>query len=287
MNAHALIPLIATIAYVPLLVIVMMNRPWQSRQRLFFLFLVPAMLWSASDIFLRTNLFAQDWKVNLAKIVVFCAVWMIIQYRYFLQSFYRSDVGRRPFAYIILAVWVGLLVAPDLPHGFYTVHYTDDVHYGYWIVGIAAVILVMTSRDIYNLIRNVRVSDNVEERNQIIYLFVGLACLGVFGIMTLGFDLVPDAPKGYPVGHIGNFLNACILTYAVVKHRLVDVRVIVRQIAIYSVLYGGGLAILLGLVWVALHRTNHLGDFPLLAAIIGLGVPAVLFLVYRVRDLWQ
>src|SRR5512136_192776 len=265
MNAHALIPLIATIAYVPLLVIVMLNRPWQSRQRLFFLFLVPAMLWSASDIFLRTNLFAQDWKVNLAKIVVFCAVWMIIQYRYFLQSFYRSDVGRRPFAYIILAVWVGLLVAPDVPHGFYTVHYTDDVHYGYWIVGIAAVILVMTSRDIYNLIRNVRVSDNVEERNQIIYLFVGLACLGVFG----------------------NFLNACILTYAVVKHRLVDVRVIVRQIAIYSVLYGGGLAILLGLVWVALHRTNHLGDFPLLAAIIGLGVPAVLFLVYRVRDLWQ
>jgi len=287
MNAHALIPLIATIAYVPLLVIVMLNRPWQSRQRLFVLFLIPAMLWSASDIFLRSSMFAQDWKVNLAKIVVFCAVWMIIQYRYFLQSFYKSDVARRPFAYIILAVWVGLLAAPDLPHGFYTVQYTDDVHYGYWIVGIAVVILIMTSRDIYNLIRNVRVSDNVEERNQIIYLFVGLACLAVFGIMTLGFDLVPNAPKGYPVGHIGNFLNACILTYAVVKHRLVDVRVIVRQIAIYSVLYGGGLALLLGLVRVALHRTDHLSDFPVLAAVIGLGVPAVLFLVYRVRDLWQ
>ena len=55
MNPQALIPLIATIAYIPCLVILLENRPWQLRQKLFFLLLISAMLWSATDILFRSD----------------------------------------------------------------------------------------------------------------------------------------------------------------------------------------------------------------------------------------
>ena len=161
MNTHALIPLVATVAYVPLLAIVLISRPWQPQQRLFFLFLVPAMLWSATDIFFRSSIFNDEQqKLLLVKMVLFCAVWMIVQYRYFMQSFYKSDVAKKPFAYIILAVFTGLLVAPNLvpygqpgiEHGIAFARLNGDiinmhVNYGPFVYTIAAVFPAITARD--------------------------------------------------------------------------------------------------------------------------------------------
>ncbi|MEE8420766.1 MAG: hypothetical protein V3R92_04835, partial [Dehalococcoidales bacterium] len=59
MNIYTVFPLIATIAYIPLLVTTASNRPWQRRHTLFILFLIPAMLWSLTDVFLRSNLFPE------------------------------------------------------------------------------------------------------------------------------------------------------------------------------------------------------------------------------------
>ncbi|OGN95480.1 MAG: hypothetical protein A2Z77_07180 [Chloroflexi bacterium RBG_13_51_36] len=297
MNTHALIPLVATVAYVPLLAIVLISRPWQPQQRLFFLFLVPAMLWSATDIFFRSSIFNDEQqKLLLVKMVLFCAVWMIVQYRYFMQSFYKSDVAKKPFAYIILAVFTGLLVAPNLvpygqpgiEHGIAFARLNGDiinmhVNYGPFVYTIAAVFLAITARDMYGLIRKLKVPENVEQRNQIIYLFIGLACLAIFGIVTFRFSA-----EGIPVGHIGNFLNACILTYAVVTHRLLDVRVVARRAIMYIVLYGGSLGILLVVAWlISYFSSSHVVEFETIALFIGLGFSAVLFLVHRMRDFWQ
>jgi diguanylate cyclase (GGDEF)-like protein/putative nucleotidyltransferase with HDIG domain len=290
MNVHVLIPLVATVAYIPLLVIVMQNRPWQPRQRLFFLFLIPAMLWSATDILFRSNLWGDgEHKLFLVRIVLFCAVWMIIQYRYFLQSFSKSDVARKPFAYIILAAYVGLAAGGYIPKGLTLI--TDEVtqgvvnihvDYGLAVVAIAAVMLLVTGRDMYNLIRKLKVSDNVEERNQVIYLFVGLGCLAIFGLITFRYSA-----EGTPVGHIGNFLNACILTYAVVNHRLLDVRVVARQALSYAVLYGSGVGIMLLCIGLVSGFGRKEIDFHTVAVVVVLGIPAILFLTNKVRDAWQ
>jgi len=281
MNVHVLTPLVATIAYIPLLVIVLINRPWQSRQKLFFLFLIPAMLWSATDIVFRSSLFMQD-KLILVKIVLFFAVWMIIQYRYFLQSFYKSDVASRPFAYIILAAFVGLLAAGLVPQDITVTADNIHVDYGPWVIGIAAVILAFTSRDIYNLIRKLKISDNVEERNQIIYLFVGLGCLAVFGFITFQFSA-----EGYPVGHIGNFLNACILTYAVVTYRLVDIRVVFRQAVVNVALYGSGIGIVLLISWLVYRFAGFEVNLASLLVTIALGIPTILLVAHKLGAPWR
>ena len=282
MNTQILIPLAATIAYVPCLVILLDNRPWQRQQRLFFLFLVPAMLWSLSDIAGRSDFFMEH-KLLLVRIVLCLAIWVIIQFRYLGQSFYKSEVAKTPFAYIILVASIALAALGYMPRDITVTSGGIDVDYGIWMSLLVGSVLIIGSKDIYHLIRKLKVSANAVERNQIIYFFVAFACLAIFGFATLG---IPAAGT-YPVAHIGNFLSALVLTYAVVAHRLLDVRIIFRRALMYLGLYGGGLAIVLLLFLVAHLFFGFQPDFKTLALAIGLGIPVVVFLTHRARDFLQ
>ena len=231
----------------------------------------------------------------MVKIVLFCAVWMCIQYRYFVQSSYKSDVARKPFAYIILAVFVGLLIAPNLipygqpgmEQGITFARLNGDiinmhVNYGPFLYAIAAVFLAIYAKDGYKLIHKLKFSDNVDERNQIIYLFVGLICLAIFGLITFRFSA-----EGTPIGHIGNFLNACILTYAVVTTRLVDIRVVFRRAVFNLVLYGSGIGIVLLLFWLAYRYSGfELNIVSFLITIAG-GISVVLYLAHKLGAPWR
>jgi GAF domain-containing protein len=106
--------------------------------------------------------------------------------------------------------------------------------------------------------------------------------LAVFGFITFRFS-----PLGYPVGHVGTFLNACVLTYAVVAHRLLDIRVILRRTLMYLVLYGGGLAIVLLFFFLANLLFGFKPDFATLGVAMGLGIPVIFYLAYKVRDILQ
>jgi len=230
---------------------------------------------------LRSGLFMQH-KLLLVEVVLFFAVWMIIQYRYFMQSFYKADVARKPFAYIILAAFIGLVALDYIPRG---INITADniyVDYGPWVVIIAGIILAITSKEMYNLIRKVKVSDNVEERNQIIYLFVGLGCLAIFGLITF-----QSSAKGYPIGHIGNLLNALILTYAIVAYRLLDIRVVFRRAIVSLVLYGSGIGMVSLLFWLAYRFIGFELSTASFLITIAMGIPAVLLLVHKLGAPWR
>jgi diguanylate cyclase (GGDEF)-like protein/putative nucleotidyltransferase with HDIG domain len=72
-----------------------------------------------------------------------------------------------------------------------------------------------------------------------------------------------------------------------VTHRLLDIRVIFRRAIINLVLYGGGVGMVVLIFWL-IHRFIGFEPNPTsLALTIGLGIPAILYCVYNVRDLWQ
>jgi len=282
MNIQALIPLIATIAYIPLFVILLSNRPWQQRHRLFFLFLLPAMLWSFS-----TFLFRSDWLIQYkaieVKIVIFMSIWMLIQLRYFVYSFYQSERIKIPVAYIFPIAVIVLAALGYIPRGIEVTAAGINIDYGPLIIAIFLLFLgTLGTKDIYSLIQKYKLSPNPAERNQIIYLLGSIVILTVFFLSSI-------LPRGgeFPLSHIGNFIIACVLTYAIMTHRLLDVRVIFRRAFIYVVLYGGSLGILLLFLGFA-HRFAGLElNFTTLAITIGLGIPAILFFVHNVRDRWQ
>jgi len=224
MNTHALIPLIATIAYIPLFGILLSNRPWDRKRRLFLLFLIPAILWSFTDILFRGDFFIQD-KLLLFKFGTCFAIWMVVQFHYLVCSFYRPQGVKIPLAYAFLIGVITLAVLGYIPRSIEVAPGSISVAYGIWIIIIGLFMaFALGARDIYSLVRRHRVSVDPQERNRIVYL---IAATGIFVV----FLLSSFAPRGgeYPVSHIGNLANAGILTYAVVRYKLLDVRVAFRQ----------------------------------------------------------
>jgi diguanylate cyclase (GGDEF)-like protein len=282
MSAAVLVPLIATIAYIPLFVILLFNRPWDRKQKFLFLFLVPAILWSFVAFFGRTDFFI--WEKSLAvKLVVCTTIWVLVHFHYFISTFYRSERIRIPLAYIFPIATVALAAADYIPSTVKVTASGINVDYGPWIIAVGLLFLFTVGiKDIHSLMRKYRLSPNPEERNQIVYLLASIAMLIVFVFSSI-------TPHGgeFPVSHIGNLMVACILTYAVVTHRLLDIGVVFRRALIYVVLYGGGIGMVVFFFWLAQHFVGFRPDTASSAVAIGLGIPFVLFVVHKVRALWQ
>ena len=282
MNAQILIPLIATIAYIPLFIILLSNRPWDRKQMFFFLFLIPAILWSSIGFLGYSGLFAEG-KTFVVKFGICIAVWMLVQLHYFVSSFYQSERIKIPLAHIFLMATIILAALGQIPKDIEITASGINVDYGPWLIAVGLLFLSTVGvKDIYSLLQKYRLSPNPAERNQIVYLLVAI------GVLTV-FLLGSYTPRGgeFPVSHIGNLVIACVLTYAVVTHRLIDINVVLRQAVIYVVLYGGSVGIVLLLFSLAYRVIGFELNFASLAVTIGLGIPAVLFLVHKVRDLWQ
>jgi diguanylate cyclase (GGDEF)-like protein len=283
MNVHVLIPLIATIAYIPLFVILLSNRPWQRGHRLFLFFLIPAVLWSLSIVLFRSD-FLMPYKLLLIRIGICFAISMLVPLHYFIRSFYQSERIKIPLAYLFLVATIVLAALDKIPRGIDKTVSPINVDYGPWLIAIFLLFLsTIGARDIYSLIQKYRLSPNPSERNQIIYLLAAIVTLTVF---ILGSIVVPHGGE-FPVSHIGNFIVACVFTYAIISHRLLDIRVVFRQALIYIVLYGGSIGIVLLLFSLAHRFVGFELNFASVAVTFGLGIPTILFLAHKVRDLWQ
>ena len=247
MNAQALVPLVAFVAYMPLFVILLTNRPWQRRHKLFLLYLIPAIVWSVSDILARSNFFMQEEdKLLLAKVVLCTGLWMGVGFYCFFSSFYQTE-GRKAFlAYVWLGSAVVLAFLGYLPRGVTITASGLHVDYGNWLLLLAGSLVVLFFKGIYSLVQKFRFSSDPAERNQIAYLFFAMSALAIFGFASF----TPFGGK-YPLAHIGNLAMACILTYAVVRHRLLDVRLIFRRALSWLSLGIIGVAIYAGLFFLA------------------------------------
>ena len=282
MNADIIVPLIATIAYIPLVVILLTNRPWQTRHRLFLLFLIPTILWSLSITLFRSDLLIA-YKLFFIRIGICLVIWMLVQLHYFIRSFYQSERIKIPLAYLFLVATIVMTAFGHIPQDIDVTASGIIVNYGPWIIAIALLFLsIVGGKDIYSLMQKYKLSPNPEERNQIVYLLASIATLTVFIFGSI-------TPRGgeFPVSHIGNLIVACVLTYAVVTYRLVDMRVVFRQALIYVVLYGGGVGMVVLIFWLAHRLIGFELNSASLALTIGLGIPAILYFVHKVRDLWQ
>ncbi len=278
MNIYTVFPLIATIAYIPLLVTTASNRPWQRRHTLFILFLIPAMLWSLTDVFLRSNLFP-EYNLLLFELTLVAFSVMGVQFHLFLSSFYAPGQRRwLPFAYVSLAVIIALVMLGYVAENITTV---DDRLYPDYTIGVLLIVvtqLVLAARNYYVFIRRLKILSNPVIRNQIASLLLGLSVL-------VGFTLAVLLPWGreFPISHFGNLINASILSYATVRHQLLDIRLVLRRGLLWLTLGAIGTTAY-GLLLVLLNNVLHLaldltGTLIATAAAVGVAI-----FVYRLRD---
>jgi diguanylate cyclase (GGDEF)-like protein/putative nucleotidyltransferase with HDIG domain len=272
MNISALIPLIASIAYIPLFVILIFNRPWQRQHKLLFWYLVPAILWSFTGSLFRSDFFL-EYKLILLKTGLWLAIWMGIQFLYIIQYFSKTQFFKLSFTYILLAILIVLEILGYVPRDLVVSVEGISVYYGFWYIGLALLLFLLISGDLYYLFRRLIISKNIEERNQISYLLAGITILLVLAIISF-------APSGgvFPLTHIGNFINCVILSYIFLRHRLVDVRFVMRRSIVYTLTALAVMAIYalwLSLMHIVLHLDYNLTSF--LAAGLITAISGILF----------
>jgi diguanylate cyclase (GGDEF)-like protein len=285
MNTNALIPLAAAIAFIPVLVVLIFNRPWQSRHKILFLYLISAILWSFTDFVGRSD-FLANYKLLLVKAVLLVGMWMGIQYVFIIRYFSKAQHLKLPFIYFLLVVLIILEAFNLVPQNIDT---SNGIHvqYGIWYISLTFILFVIVSGDLYFLGRRLIKTRNIEERNQIAYFLTGVAVLIIFAIASF-------APGGgrFPLAHIGNLANASILTYVFLRHRLIDVRFVMRRGLVYSftaIVFAAIYALWLYLLHIILHLDYNLTSFlaaGLLSAISGVIFWACLH-VYLYRKVEQ
>jgi len=238
MNIYSLFPLIATAAYIPLLVTTITSRPWQRRYKLFTLFLIAAILWSLSDFFCRSSFFIEH-NLLLGKLILIMFTWMAVQFHCFTSSFFSQGQGRwLPFAYGSLGAVVVVAVLGYLPEDMVVTGDKLYPVYGKWILVVAVPLLTLLFRNLYVFWRRLKVLDNPVLYSQIVSLVVALIVLLVFALSAL----LPIG-REFPISHFGNIIIAFILSYATLRHRLVDIKSVLRQ----------------GMAWVSLGIVGAIG----------------------------
>ncbi len=238
MNIYSLPPLLAAIAYIPLLGILLANRPWQRQQRLFAWFLIAAIFWSVSDILGRSD-FLMPYKLLLLKIVVCTFTLAAAQFHCFISSFYPSNKGRWvPLAYASVAIIIFLVAIGYVPKDLIIADSKLYPVYGNGIFSMGLPLAILTVRNVYFLRQRFKASDDPMLRNQLVYLLLSI------GILTISVftNFIPWGNE-VPISHIGNLVNAVILTYAVLRHRLLDMRIAFRRGLVWVGLVGIGIAV--------------------------------------------
>jgi diguanylate cyclase (GGDEF)-like protein len=240
MNIYVVPPLLAVIAFIPLLVVLLSNRPLNRQQRLFVWFLIAAMLWSLSDIFFRSDLFMAN-KVILSKIIACTFTLAAVQLHCFISSFYPSNKGRwLPLAYSSLAIIIFLVAMDYVPKEVMIVDGKLYTVYGNGVFLMGLPLAILTVRSTYFLWQQFRTSEDPALRNQMAYLLLSIGIL--LGAVSTAF--IPWGNE-YPISHIGNLITAIILTYAVLRHSLLDVRVVLRRGLVWMGLVAVGIALYL------------------------------------------
>jgi hypothetical protein len=238
MSIQSSISLIAGLAYIPLFIVLSANRPWQRQKKIFALFLISMMLWSFGGSLFRSELLI-DYKMLLAKAVLCFLLAGITLLHYFLRSYCNiKTLGNRLVAVAAGIVLVAIIAL--IPERISMADGTVPI-YGPWVLIMAVYALGLLGYDIYAMIVKLRSTVDPHVHNQLVYLIVGVSVavvLSAFSATTAGLQ--------YPWSQVGNLLMALLMTYAVVRHQLLDLRLVLRWgLTTLSMLVIGAVAYLL------------------------------------------
>jgi diguanylate cyclase (GGDEF)-like protein len=124
------------------------------------------------------------------------------------------------------------------------------------------------------LIKKYRVSADALERNRIAYLLFGLAVLILSNIPNFF-----DATSKYPIDHVGNVAHAIIISYAIMRYQLLNIKFIFRKGLTYILLILPMVALYVGLLIAGQHYFPNISPYTI--GIFTAAMVLILVIVFR------
>ncbi len=235
MNLWAVIPLVSCVAYTTLLVLVLLQarRPVN---RIFSLFLLAAAMWSFTSFMLTYNPYASKQALIFWNGVLFAAAaWTMIAYYHFVRAYNSKPAGIG--VYVGYAAIITILVFAlrgDVVKDAYIIdgYLYHDV--GYWIAVTSAILLPIFFSTMWMLLQRYRRSADPVDRNRTMYLMMGL---GIYAVWS-GVNVSVPFLALLPTDHFGALLNALIISYAILRFQLLNIRLVARRGLTYFILTG-------------------------------------------------
>jgi putative nucleotidyltransferase with HDIG domain len=227
-NLSTAISIFATLIYGVIFIIVIFSRPRNLLRRIFAIYLLTMISWSVSAFLSTSGLVTV---LPWFKVMASSPIVMMLSIYFFVQSLFglRPKLARIMILYGLIAIAITLRTNIVVQEAF--LNETGDLFYQlgpfFWVVAVPGYILMILS--IVELLRAYRASLDTNQRNRIRYLLLGL-------IITSLASFVNFTEYGkYPFDVAANGITAMLIAYAILRHQLLDIRVVVRLGILYSV----------------------------------------------------
>ncbi len=235
------IPLLSFIAYCGLLVIILRRR-LQRVHKTFAVYVATLALWGLVTFFIYSGFFPGH-TLLLYQLLAIVLLVLIASYYHFLRAFLNKPAGIGvKLAYGIAAVAIPLSLTGYLIESAYISEGLPVISIGLLAYPLALVGMSLLCSAIFSLIRQYRHLKDALARSRSAYIFIGFAVVVAF-FMT---NFIGPLSK-YPVANFGNIVNAFLITYAIQRYQLLDIRLVSRRGLVYGILAIIVIAIYIGL----------------------------------------
>jgi len=226
-NIITITPVISFILYVGLFFIINTATPQTDIRRSFRLYLANMVIWSVSGFLVLQDIsFTLFW----ARIMTANGIWAMANIYFF--SINLLEKKRKWHTYIPVYLILFAILTLFSNYVVETVSVVNNVVEEFVqgplaILGFPGYFLFPLA--LYELIFAQRSTNDIIQKNRLTYLVLGV------GISFLG-TLINFTPlKKYPIEVGANVLTALLITYAILRHQLLDIRVVIRQGLLYSI----------------------------------------------------
>jgi putative nucleotidyltransferase with HDIG domain len=229
LTASTLIPLITFVLYgVLYLVTIISKSNTQVQERNAFRFyLLLMLLWSMSAFFVFVDL---SHTTFWFRIMVFSAFGSAVVLIRFVNVVLRKKWNWIIWVYVYGITGMILSLFTDLVIKSASIHSgVLEYNFGILITVIAAPGYLLNIFSLYQLILGFRYTEDIQQRNRLRYLILGVSII-------LAVNLINFTPLGkYPIDIAGNSLTAIVFAYAILRHQLLDIKVVVRKSLLYTI----------------------------------------------------
>jgi len=165
--------------------------------------------------------------------VIAAMPWVAISYYHFVRAYNNKPGG--------IGLYLGYMLVPAVlalglsGHIVKSARLVNGYLYhdiGHWDYILAGILFPFIALSIWMLLQRYRSSIDPIDRNRTMYLIVGWNILLLIGYIT------PFTPSlaGLPVDHVGNLFNAIIISYAILRFQLLNIRLVMRRGLAYVLL---------------------------------------------------
>ena len=228
-TGYSAVPLVALIGYL-LLITIVLRVPRTRTRQLLLVYLAASSAWGLSSFMLHTNYFPGHLSL-WEKLLPVTILWAVVSYCHVICALTQRRVGMWVvLGYAFIAGVAALAALGYAPQIFQSTGGAEaSSYYWLWLCLTFAGGALFTGLSIFYLVQSCRASRNPQSRNKVLYLLIGGSLL-VVSSLRIAISPIME----YPLEHIGLLCNALLITYVTLRHKLLDIKLALRNGLVYS-----------------------------------------------------